>query len=380
MRLVAFAAAAALAAVPAPWFALDPALAGAWHVKGDPRTSPRIEIVPKAPVAGQKRIFVLTSKASASYSIGMNRILRVLGQEGVHATFTDVNYNKREDLGGQALADIRGGHYDLVLAIGSEATDYLYKRYRGGATPVVSAEAKDPVLLGQAKDYDQGSGTNFAFTSLNVPVKLQMTYLQRLRKGLANVAVLYSARNQSSVETQVNPLAAIGPEYGVDVLRVGASSDDLVADFRRQMPDAIARMKRRDPDLSHSIFWIVGATEVFSQIRAINRLAGGVPVLSAVPDVVAPGEDSATLAIGVTFEDNAHLAGLYAARILKGTARVGDLAVGVVQPPDIAISFLKARQCHLAIPFDFFETASRVVDAGGRLVRDDNRPVSQPTP
>jgi putative ABC transport system substrate-binding protein len=146
------------------------------------------------------------------------------------------------------------------------------------------------------------------------------------------------------------------------------------------MPAAIARMKRRDPDLSRSVFWIVGATEVFSQIHAINALAGPVPVLSAVPDVVAPGEDSAALAIGVTFEDNAHLAGLYAARILKGTARAGDLAVGVVQPPDIAISFLKARQCHLQVPFDFFETASRVVDAGGRLVRDDNRPVSQPHP
>ena len=167
---------------------------------------------------------------------------------------------------------------------------------------------------------------------------------------------------------------------GVEVLRVGATSADLVGDFKTLMPAAIAQMRRRDPDLSKSVFWIVGATEVFSEIHAIDGLAGGVPVLGAVPDVVTAGRDSAALAIGVSFEDNAHLAGLYAARILKGTARAGDLPVGVVQPPDIAISFLKARQCHLQIPFDFFESASRVVDAQGRLVREDNRPVSQPKP
>jgi putative ABC transport system substrate-binding protein len=369
---------ALLLAAAVPWFALDPTLGTGWTVKGDPSTAAQIEIVPTRPGPAQKRIFVLTSKASPSYTVGLNRIMRVLRQEGVQASFTDLNYNKRDDLGNQALATIRSGHYDLVLAIGSEATDFLYRRYKGGPVPVVSAEAKDPVLLGQVKAYDQGSGTNFAFTSLNVPVKLQMAYLQRLRQGLANVAVLYSARNQSSVETQVNPLVAIGPAAGVDVLRVGATHEDLVGDFRRLMPEAIARMKRRDPELKRSVFWIVGATEVFSQIHAINQLAGGVPVLSAVPDVVAPGEDSAALAIGVNFGDNAHVAGLYAARILKGTAKAGELPVGVVQPPDIAISFLKARQCHLQVPFDLFETASRVVDAGGRLVREDNRPVSQP--
>lgn len=359
------------------WFSLDPALAQTWKVEG---AGTRIEIVPVQATPQARRIFVLTSKASSSYTVGLNRIMRVLHQEGVAASFTDFNFDRRDDLGNQALAAIRGGRYDLVLAIGSEATDFLYRRYKGGAVPVVSAEAKDPVLLGQMRAYDQGSGTNFAFTSLNVPVKLQLAYLQRLRKGLKNVAVLYSARNQSSVETQVNPLAQLAPTQGVEVLRVGATSADLVGDFKTLMPGAIAQMRRRDPDLSKSVFWIVGATEVFSEIHAINALAGGVPVLSAVPDVVVPGPDSAALAIGVTFEDNAHLAALYAARILKGTARAGDLPVGVVQPPDIAMSFLKARECHLQIPFDFFESASRVVDAEGRLVREDNRPVSQPKP
>jgi len=40
-----------------------------------------------------------------------------------------------------------------------------------------------------------------------------------------------------------------------------------------------------------------------------------------------------------------------------------------VSPPDIAISFLKAREIGLKVPFSFFETASFVYDYDGRAVR-----------
>jgi hypothetical protein len=40
-----------------------------------------------------------------------------------------------------------------------------------------------------------------------------------------------------------------------------------------------------------------------------------------------------------------------------------------VSPPDIAISFLKAREIGLKVPFPFFENASFVYDYEGRPVR-----------
>jgi putative tryptophan/tyrosine transport system substrate-binding protein len=40
-----------------------------------------------------------------------------------------------------------------------------------------------------------------------------------------------------------------------------------------------------------------------------------------------------------------------------------------VSPPDIAVSFLKAREIGLRVPFSFFESASFVYDYDGRPVR-----------
>ncbi|HEY9721485.1 MAG TPA: hypothetical protein V6D47_05700, partial [Oscillatoriaceae cyanobacterium] len=137
------------------------------------------------------------------------------------------------------------------------------------------------------------------------------------------------------------------------------------------MPQAIARMRRDDPTLQNSIFWVVGSTAIFNHMALINRLAGRVPVLSAVPDLVTAGEDSAALAIGTTFEDDGYLAATYGAAILSHRAQPGDLKVGEVSPPDIAISFLKTHEIGLRIPFEFFEDANRVYDPQGRLATTD---------
>jgi putative tryptophan/tyrosine transport system substrate-binding protein len=114
---------------------------------------------------------------------------------------------------------------------------------------------------------------------------------------------------------------------------------------------------------------VTGSTSVFLEIRTINENADRVPVVSVVPEIVRSGTDTAVLAIGVSFESNAHLAAIYGADILNGKARAGDLKVGLVSPPDIAISFLKAREIGMKVPFSFFETASFVYDYDGRAVR-----------
>jgi putative ABC transport system substrate-binding protein len=48
---------------------------------------------------------------------------------------------------------------------------------------------------------------------------------------------------------------------------------------------------------------------------------------------------------------------------------VGSLPVGLVSPPDIAISFRKAREIGLRIPFRFFESAGTIYDYAGNRVR-----------
>ena len=132
---------------------------------------------------------------------------------------------------------------------------------------------------------------------------------------------------------------------------------------------AVQTMRKSDPDLSKSLFWMTGSTSVFLEIRTVNEHADRVPVVSVVPEIVKAGPDTAVLAIGVSFESNAHLAAIYGAQILAGRAKAGDLKVGLVSPPDIAISFMKAREIGLRIPFNFYESASFIYDYEGRPAR-----------
>jgi putative ABC transport system substrate-binding protein len=41
----------------------------------------------------------------------------------------------------------------------------------------------------------------------------------------------------------------------------------------------------------------------------------------------------------------------------------------VVSPPDVAISFRKAREIGMKIPFSLFESATTIYDNDGKLVR-----------
>ena len=135
------------------------------------------------------------------------------------------------------------------------------------------------------------------------------------------------------------------------------------------VPDAVRTMQKNDPDLSNSVFLITGSTTVFKEIKIINDKADKVPVVSMIPEIVKAGRDTAVLAIGISFETNAHLAAIYGIDIIRSRAKASELKVGIVSPPDIAVSFLKAREIGLRVPFSFFETATFVYDYEGQPVR-----------
>jgi putative tryptophan/tyrosine transport system substrate-binding protein len=271
--------------------------------------------------------------------------------------------------------------YDLIFSMGSESTAWLYDKYRNGKVPVVTICSKDPVELGQVADYDRGSGTNFAFTSLNMPVEVQMAYVLELRPALKNISILVDSENVSAVQTQAEPIARYARARGIQVLNVAVrGSQDVKDELKRGVASTVEKMRRNDPALTNSVFWVTGSTAVFGEIATINEFSDRVPVLSVVPEVVKAGDDSAVLSIGVSFESNAHLAAIYGSEVLLGRAKAGDLKVGIVSPPDIAINFRKARAIGLKVPFSFFESAGYIYDydgkparAAGKAVRDRSR-------
>lgn len=372
-----FALARPAAAAPAyaVWFRYAPEVEENWkfaEVTGDPN---QVIITPKyaPPNVGRKRIFVLYPSASYAYDIAISTVLQSFAEKRLNVEFTAFTYGGKSDIGKQALALAEGG-YNLILAMGSQSTAWLWQNYKDKRLPVVSICAKDPVILGQMAGYDKGSASNFAFTSLNTPVQVQMGYVLELKPGLKNIGILVDSRNVSAVETQAKPVADFLRAKGVSILDVAVDGttqvrEQLVAKIR----DAVQAMRKIDPELQNSAFWITGSTSVFNEIETINLAAERVPVLSVVPEVVKPGDSSAVLSIGVSFESNAYLASTYAEKVLTGKATAGDLRVGVISPPDIAVNMRRARDIGLSLPFSWFESAAYVYDYDGRAVRTKGR-------
>jgi putative ABC transport system substrate-binding protein len=351
------------------WFKYSPDIENSWDVASNAAQPMYVSLRRKDAAGPLKRVLVLYPRPSSAYDIAITEILRTFAAKEINSHIEVVNFELNDARGKAALQAAEKNSVDLIFAMGSESAAWLYENYKGGVLPVVTVCSKDPVQLGQMKDYDSGSGNNFAFTSLNVPVDVQMSYVRELRPDLKNLAVLVDSKNISAVQTQAEPVAQYLKEKGVQVIW-GSVQNPAKAreELTKIIPDAVRAMRQTDPDLSKSLFWVTGSTSVFREIRTINQHADRVPVVSVVPEIVTKGSETAVLAIGVSFESNGRLAAIYGAQILNG-ASAGKLKVGLVSPPDMAISFLKAREIGMRVPFSFFEIASFVYDYNGEPVR-----------
>jgi putative tryptophan/tyrosine transport system substrate-binding protein len=354
------------------WFRYGAGIDTAWEVAADPANPMHVSIHRKGGEerGPRKRVLVLYPRPSSAYDTAITKILHVFESKELNAEFSVINFEMSDKRGADALDFAARNKFDLIFAMGSESTAWLYDRYREGPIPIVTVCSKDPVQLGQMQNYSSGSKSNFAFTSLNVPVEVQMAYVRELNPDLKNLAVLVDSKNVSAVQTQAEPIASYARQRGIQVIS-GAVQNPAKAreELTQIVRDAVQTMRKSDPDLSKSLFWVTGSTSVFLEIRTINENSDRVPVVSVVPEIVRAGTDTAVIGIGISFESNAHLAAIYGSDILNGKAKAGDLKVGVVSPPDIAISFFKAREIGLRVPFNFFESASFVYDYDGKPVR-----------
>jgi putative ABC transport system substrate-binding protein len=354
------------------WLQYDPELLHAYQLSGHPDDSARQTLSPRwAEGRAARRVLLLVPIRSVdAYSISVNTILAVFRDRDLPADFEVWFYDQNPAVAAEALAWAEAQHEDLIITVGSLATEYVHAHYRGGAIPVVTSASKDPVLMGQMPDYAGGSGTNIAYTSINVSIDTELAYLLRLIPKLHEIAVIYAENNKSAVQTQVKPLQDAAGRHGLSVHHVKVRDEaHAVDDINSGMPLVMAALRSVDPQLERSILLVTGSTSVYDQIGLINRYTGRLPVIATLPDVVRPGADSAVLSIGVNQSTAVQIAALYAIEILTGRAKAGELRVGVAAPPDIAISFRRAREIGLRIPFGFFEAATFVYDYEGRPVR-----------
>lgn len=377
-----FLAVAALAAVAGPaaarpaldWLRYDALALSEYTIDRDTGDSARHGVLPSWAPEPQRRsaklvMLLIPTRSEIAYSTSVNTILQVFRQHGVPVRFAVWFYENDEAVAQEALRWAYDQPVDLIMSVGSVATVFLHKHHRGHRIPAVTSASKDPVASGQISDPKAGSGTNIAYTSINVSTDTLVAYLRRLVPGLSTIGVLYSRDNDSAIRTQVAPLQQAAGELGLSVVDISVANDaSASAELLTAIPAGLEAMRGSDPELGRSVLLLTGSTPVYERIAEVNRYAGRVPVVSMLPDVVRPGGDSALLSIGVNQSSAVALAAVYAKDVLLGRADPGKLPVGTVSPPDLAINFLVARRIGIAIPFSFFESATFVYDPDGRAV------------
>lgn len=307
-------------------------------------------------------VWVMVSKPAKSYDIAIKTMLNVFQAEMENVRFHLFLLDQQEDM--QAWLMDMEVHADLLYTVGSRATTSIYKAYQGGKVPVVSVNAKDPVLLGLIESY-QGSGNNFAFTSLNLRADVTLSFISKFDEQLAQIGVLYAERNRSAYLTQYLPLKEEAEKKGILVRPIAVNQDKVGMSLNEVMQKTIAQMRASDPKLQHSILWLTGSSSLLNRVDEINLYAEGLPLLTAVPEAVNGTEHSALMSVGTSFVNNASQAGYYGVRILKGEVQAGNLPVGVIFPPDISFNFKQAERVEVVVPFVLLELASEIYSREG---------------
>ncbi len=367
------------------WYKFKPVSKSYWNISFIDNN--KCEIKSNRYRQSEKRILVVLQEKIVDSTVGsidginpfeitLNKILDVFAKDKIGCTLTvfcldNKNIHRKMALLNELNETNKNSNiFDLIISIGSESTDFLYKQYKGNI-PVVTACSKDPGLMGYLGN-NQTRKSNFAFTSLNVPVDIQINQLKIIyspengREELKNIAIIYDVDNDSAIKTQVKPLEQQAKCNKIKTFKVGIKEEQ---DLETNMKKVLGGMKATDKYLEKSLFWITGCTKLFDKINLINKYSEKVPVLSAVPDVVRAGDESAILSIGISFENNACLAAQYAVDVLRGSDP-GRMEVGVIYPPDMVINLKKAEEANFKIPLGFIERANLIFDYTGKKVRE----------
>ena len=348
------------------WLIYDDATRDDYAITIGAEASERNLAVPKDRAPQKRVLLLIPSPSIEAYSLAVNTILRGFNDANLPTRFDIWYYNKDEALALEALQWAYAQPVDLIMSVGSSATSFLAQHHTGHTIPVVTSASKDPVASGHLTDAARGSGTNIAYTSINVETDTLVAYLRRLVPGLTTIGLLYATDNSSAVLTQVDPLRAAAERLSLNLVDITVSGAATASEeLEAGLPDGIEAMRRLDADLTNSVLLVTGSTSVYERIGLINRHAGDLPVISMLPDIVRAGDDSALLSIGVNLTSALKLSTVYALDVITGKADPGSLPVGSVSPPDLAINFRVANRIGVQIPFSFLESSTFVYDLKG---------------
>ena len=302
--------------------------------------------------AGKPTIGYLHSGAPEQNAKRLAAFLKGLGEEGfIDGQNVTIEYRwasgQNEKLPAMA-ADLVQRKVSLIATLGSSPATLVAKKATQ-TIPIVMAIGTDPVALGLVQSISRPGGNIAGITSVNA--ELAAKRLGVLRELVPQAANYFTIVNQSSALTEpfVKELQAAATTLGIQIKTQHASND-------RELDAAFGQIPKQPGNV------LVFPPDSFYYIRreriAVLSAQHAVPAIFDVRDYVDAG---GLISYGGDFLNVMQLAGVYAARILKGE-RPADLPVQQTAKFEMVINLKAAKALGIEVPPKLLFTADDVIE------------------
>ena len=274
--------------------------------------------------------------AEAGYVEGRNVGIEFRWAEGQHSRLTAL------------AAELVSRGVDVIVAPGG-APAAIAAKAATTSIPIVFEMGADPVALGLVESFSRPGGNLTGVASLNVDLSpKRLEFLHEVIPTARLVAVLVNPTSPTT-ESQVNRLEAAARELNVQVYIVRAGSEQT-------FEAAFDKMR------ALNAAGLVVASDTYfathSEALAALALRYRLPAIQQSRDFAIAG---GLMSYGGNFFESHRLAGVYAARVIKG-ARPADLPVQQVTGVEFFVNLQTAKTLGIKFPMTLLARADKVIE------------------
>ena len=274
--------------------------------------------------------------ADAGYVEGRNVGIEFRWAEGQHSRLNAL------------AAELVSRRVDLIVAPGG-APAAIAAKAATTSIPIVFEMGGDPVALGLVESLSRPGGNLTGVASFNVDLSpKRLEFLHEVIPAARLVAVLVNPTSPTT-ESQLNRLEAAARELNVHVSIFRAASEQA-------FEATFAKMR------SLNAAGLVVASDTYfamhSEPLAALALKYRLPAIQQSRDFAIAG---GLMSYGGNFFESHRIAGVYAARLIKG-ARPADLPVQQVKSFELFVNLKTARSLGITFPVTLLASADNVIE------------------
>ena len=256
---------------------------------------------------------------------------------------------KQEDLATMAEQAIQDN--DLVFAIATPVALVLKAEAekQGSDIPILFTAVTDPVASGIIANANKPGG-NISGTSDMNPVADQIALAKELGITVNKVGIVFTSSESNSL-IQANLADAKCKELGFTLVQRQIST---VNDLQSAVTDLVENEKV-------DVMYIPTDNIVADNMNTVATICNNNKVITICGEeglVNAGG----IVTLGINYKELGKLTGEMAVKVLKGEAKVGDLAVATLTKFELVINKAKATEAGISLPEALLAKANRVIE------------------